>query len=57
MPQLEPPQDNVSYVTFKRNVMIDKVTKKIVDSLDWQPEKQTYLMVMVKFKNLTTMIK
>lgn len=25
--------------------MIDKVTKKIVDSLDWQPEKQTYLMV------------
>lgn len=39
------PQDNVSYVTFKRNVMIDKVTKKIVDSLDWQPEKQTYLMV------------
>lgn len=45
VPQLEPPQDNVSYVTFKRNVMIDKVTKKIVDSLDWQPEKQTYLMV------------
>ncbi len=39
------PQDNVSYVTFKRSVLVDKVTKKIVDSLDWNPGKQTYLMV------------
>ena len=25
--------------------MIDKVTKKIVGSLDWRPEKQPYMMI------------
>ncbi|WP_335324200.1 mucin-binding protein [Lactobacillus amylovorus] len=35
----------MSHISFKRSVVIDKVTKKIVGSLDWRPEKQPYMMI------------